>query len=100
MRITANQKQEIASATLVKLDALASRRQVWQRDFYDKSNKGLYALLSECLGMYYEIKGSSAEKVVLESIKATLESRGVVVQASTPVLTLIVKFVFNFKCTL
>ena len=95
MRITANQKQEIASATLVKLDALASRRQVWQRDFYDKSNKGLYALLSECLGMYYEIKGSSAEKVVLESIKATLESRGVVVQSSTPVLTLIVKFVFN-----
>jgi len=95
MRITANQKQEIASATLVKLDALASRRQVRQRDFYDKSNKGLYALLSECLWMYYEIKGSSAEKVVLESIKATLESRGVVVQSSTPVLTLIVKFVFN-----
>ena len=95
MRITANQKHEIASATLVKLDALASRRQIWQRDFYDKSNKGLYALLSECLGMYYEIKGSSAEKVVLESIKATLEARGVVVQASTPVLTLIVKYVFN-----
>ena len=41
MRITANQKHEIASATLVKLDALANRRQVWQRDFYDKSNKGL-----------------------------------------------------------
>jgi hypothetical protein len=95
MRITANQKQEIASATLVKLDALANRRQVWQRDFYDKSNKGLYALLSECLGMYYEIKGSSAEKVVLESIKATLESRGIIVQSSTPVLTLIVKYVFN-----
>lgn len=95
MRITANQKHEIASATLVKLDALASRRQIWQRDFYDKSNKGLYTLLSECLGMYYEIKGSSAEKVVLESIKATLEARGVNVQVSTPVLTLIVKYVFN-----
>ena len=95
MRITANQKHEIASATLVKLDALASRRQIWQRDFYDKTNKGLYTLLSECLGMYYEIKGSSAEKVVLESIKATLEARGVNVQASTPVLTLIVKYVFN-----
>ena len=95
MRITANQKQEIASATLVKLDALASRRQIWQRDFYDKSNKGLYTLLSECLGMYYEIKGSSAEKVVLESIKATLEARGVPTQVSTPVLTLIVKYVFN-----
>ena len=95
MRITANQKHEIASATLVKLDALASRRQIWQRDFYDKTNKGLYTLLSECLGMYYEIKGSSAEKVVLESIKATLESRGVNVQSSTPVLTLIVKYVFN-----
>jgi len=95
MRITANQKQEIASATLVKLDALASRRQVWQKDFYDKSNKGLYALLSDCLGMYYEIKGSSAEKVVLENIKVTLESRGIGVQASTPVLTLIVKYVFN-----
>ena len=95
MRITANQKQEIANATLVKLDALANRRQVWQRDFYDKSNKGLYALLSECLGMYYEIKGSSAEKAVLENIKITLESRGIEVQASTPVLTLIVKYVFN-----
>jgi hypothetical protein len=95
MRITANQKQEIADATLVKLDALASRRQVWQREFYDKSNKGLYALLSECLGMYYEIKGSSAEKVVLENIKLTLDSRGVKVQASNPVLTLIVKYVFN-----
>ena len=95
MRITANQKQEIASATLVKLDALASRRQIWQRDFYDKTNKGLYTLLSECLGMYYEIKGSSAEKVVLESIKATLEARGVPTQSSTPVLTLIVKYVFN-----
>lgn len=95
MRITANQKQEIADATLVKLNALASRRQVWQRDFYDKTNKGLYALLSECLGMYYEIKGSSAEKVVLENIKLTLDSRGVKVQTSTPVLTLIVKYVFN-----
>jgi hypothetical protein len=95
MRITANQKHEIASATLVKLDALASRRQIWQRDFYDKTNKGLYTLLSECLGMYYEIKGSSAEKVVLESIKATLEARGISVQSSTPVLTLIVKYVFN-----
>ena len=95
MRITANQKQEIASATLIKLDALASRRQVWQRDYFDKSNKGLYTLLSECLGMYYEIKGSLAEKVVLESIKVTLESRGVAVQSSTPVLTLIVKYVFN-----
>jgi hypothetical protein len=95
MRITANQKQEIASATLVKLDALASRRQVWQRDFYDKSNKGLYAILSDCLGMYYEIKGSPAEKIVLESIKVTLEARGTKVQASTPVLTLIVKYVFN-----
>ncbi|MBU3539178.1 hypothetical protein [Polynucleobacter sp. UK-Gri1-W3] len=41
MRITANQKQEIANAILVKLDALANRRQVWQRDFYDKSNKAL-----------------------------------------------------------
>lgn len=95
MRITANQKHEIASATLVKLDALASRRQIWQRDYFDKSNKGLYTLLSECLGMYYEIKGSSAEKVVLESIKLTLESRGTPVQSSTPVLTLIVKYVFN-----
>lgn len=95
MRITANQKHEIASATLVKLDALANRRQVWQRDFFDKSNKGLYALLSECLGMYYEIKGSSAEKVVLEGIKANLEGRGIKVQTSTPVLTLIVKYVFN-----
>lgn len=95
MRITANQKHEIASATLVKLDALASRRQVWQRDYFDKSNKGLYTLLSECLGMYYEIKGSSAEKVVLESIKASLEARGVTTQVSTPVLTLIVKYVFN-----
>ena len=95
MRITANQKHEIASATLVKLDALATRRQVWQRDFYDKSNKGLYALLSECLGMYYEIKGSPAEKVVLKGIKANLESRGIKVQTSTPVLTLIVKYVFN-----
>jgi hypothetical protein len=95
MRITANQKHEIASATLVKLDALANRRQVWQRDFYDKSNKGLYALLSDCLGMYYEIKGSPAEKIVLESIKVTLEARGTKVQASTPVLTLIVKYVFN-----
>ena len=95
MRITANQKHEIASATLVKLDALANRRQVWQRDFYDKSNKGLYALLSECLGMYYEIKGSPAEKVVLEGIKANLEARGIKVQTSTPVLTLLVKYVFN-----
>ena len=95
MRITANQKQEIANATLVKLDALANRRQVWQRDLCDKSNKALYALLSDCLGMYYEIKGSSAEKTVLESIKVNLESRGIKAQVSTPVLTLIVKYVFN-----
>ena len=95
MRITANQKHEIASSTLVKLDALANRRQIWQRDFYDKSNKGLYALLSESLGMYYEIKGSPAEKAVLEGIKANLEARGIKVQSSTPVLTLLVKYIFN-----
>lgn len=95
MSISAQQKALVSNAAISKLDALASRRQVWQRDHYEHTNKVLYEMLAECLAIYYEVKGSKAEKTLIDDIEANLALRNVVVQRNTPVLTLIVKYVFN-----
>lgn len=79
---------------IAKLDELVTKRKAWQVEF-DRTNKGLYSLLASCLESYYEIKGTTAEKEILEGIKTTLKARKVKVQESTPVLTLLVRYVFN-----
>lgn len=88
-------KSMVANATFSKITELANQRAVWQAEFFDKSNAGLYKLLADCLGLYYEIKGSSTEKLILDAMKNALNSQNIKVQKSTPVLTLLVKFVFK-----
>ncbi|OIM97778.1 hypothetical protein A9236_00020 [Polynucleobacter sp. QLW-P1DATA-2] len=95
MRLNSAQKDVIVSGTIGKLDELVTQRNAWQVNLYDKSNKALYTLLGDCLDVYWSIKGSAAEKEILDGIKITLKARGTEVQSSTPVLTLLVKYVFN-----
>jgi hypothetical protein len=86
---------QAAEATFGKITALATQRAIWQVEHFDKTNDGLYKLLSGCLDLYYEIKGSSAEKTILAAMKSSLQEQGVKLQESTPVLTMLVKYVFK-----
>jgi len=94
MKLNKDQKAAVTTRMIAKLDDLAAQRNVWQAE-YDRTNKGLYNLLAGCLNMYYEIKGTTAEKEILAGIKTALAARGVRVLQSSPVLTMIVRYVFS-----
>jgi hypothetical protein len=93
-KLTKEGKVAMATKVVGKLDELVAKRKVWQVEF-DRTNKGLYKLLAGCLESYYEIKGTTAEKEILDAIKLALKARKVKIQESTPVLTLLVRYVFN-----
>lgn len=93
-KITKAQKIDVAKSIIAKLDALEAKRKVWQVEF-DRTNKGLYGFMATTIDIYYEIKGTKTEKQILEGIKTVLKARNIKVQESTPVLTLLVRYVFN-----
>lgn len=92
---TKQTKQTTSTNTIARLDELSSMRETWERDLFARSNKALYELLTECLKVYLSIKGTGAESTVLADMKTVLEKRGIVTKGSSPVLTVIVRYVFN-----
>jgi len=94
MKLSKSQKIAVTTSVIAKLDELAKKRTTWQVEF-DRTNKGLYTLLAGCLESFYEIKGTTAEKEILDGIKVTLKGRKVKIQESTPVMTLLVRYVFD-----
>lgn len=88
-------KQAFVSTTLVKLETLSNMRDGWERDLFNRSNESLYNLLSECLDMFYNIKGMTGEKELVEAIKVSLKASGFKPQTNSSVLGLIVRFVFK-----
>ena len=94
MKLSKLHKEAATTKMIAKLDELAAKRNVWQAE-HDRTNVGLYNLQANCLELYYEIKGTTAEKEILAGIKTVLTARGVKVMQSTPVLTMLVRYVFN-----
>lgn len=92
---TKQAKQTTSANTIARLNELYAQRETWERDLFARSNKALYALLTECMNVYLSIKGTGAESVVLADMKTVLAERGIVTKGSSPVLTVIVRYVFN-----
>lgn len=93
-KINAEKKQAELITTMQKINDLVSKRLVWQVQC-DRTNKSLYDLLGECLNIYTSFKGTCTEKDILETIKKDLTDRGIKFQISTPVLTLVVRYIFS-----
>lgn len=88
------EKEMVAATVIKKLDSLSAKRQSWQPK-YDRTRATLYVLMAECLAIYMEVKGTSAEKVVMDQIKAQLAAREYQQKNGTPIINLIVRYVFD-----
>lgn len=93
-KITQVEKEMVAATVIKKLDSLSAKRQSWQPQ-YDSTRATLYVLMADCLAIYREVKGTTAEKVVFDQIKAQLVNRGYQQKNGTPVINLIVRYVFD-----
>jgi hypothetical protein len=93
-KLSAMQKETVVITVINKMNSLSTQRNEWQVQ-YDRTNTALYALLAECLNIYNEIKGTTAEKEVIAQIKEHLAQRKMQVKAGTSVINLIVRYVFN-----
>lgn len=93
-KLTQVEKEMVAATVINKLDSLSAQRQSWQPQ-YDRTRATLYVLMAECLAIYMEVKGTTAEKVVLDQIKAELVNRGYQQKNGTPIINLIVRYVFD-----
>lgn len=93
-KLTQVEKEMVAATVINKLDSLSAQRQNWQPQ-YDSTRATLHALMAECLAIFLEVKGTTAEKVVLDQIKAQLVNRGYQQKNGTPIINLIVRYVFD-----
>ena len=93
-KLSAKQKESVVITVINKMNKLSTQRDEWQVQ-YDRTNTALYGLLAECLSIYNEIKGTTAEKEVIAQIKEHLAQRKMQVKAGTSVINLIVRYVFN-----
>lgn len=79
------------------LDALSAKRESWENTDFKKANEGLYALLGECLDLYYAkfLNANDAERKALrDGLSAKLKGFGVKVQKNTNTLNMLVRYVF------
>jgi len=87
----------LLSSIVQQLDALSEKRDNWERTDFKKANDGLYALLADCLSLYYTkfVTVSDAERKALrDGLTAKLKAAGVKVQKNTTTLTMLVRYVF------
>lgn len=93
-KLTQVEKEMVAATVINKLESLSAQRQNWQPQ-YDSTRATLHALMAECLAIFLEVKGTTAEKVVMDQIKAQLVNRGYQQKNGTPIINLIVRYVFD-----
>jgi hypothetical protein len=87
-----------ANTIVQQLDVLSVRRKEWEATDYKKANHGLYALLSECLGVFNErfVSGTDDDKKALRiSLIQRLQEDGIRVVKTSTTLTMLARFVFN-----
>jgi hypothetical protein len=85
------------AATLIStLNGLVQERENFEKEEYARSNKRLYAILTEIYKNYLLIKESKEElKDAVRKMTAKLKEEGGKVQTTTVVLTLFVRYVFR-----
>ena len=77
-----------------RLDQLSVIRDEFENKTLRGSNKDLYKILSDVYSLFIEID-SNKSKYDLLKLKITLKDRGFKIQNNTPLLTLLIRYVFN-----
>ena len=91
---------EIESNANVKfvIDAankLSAQREAFETEEFTRSNKALYAILSNVYALFNKAVADNCIREVAKAMRAELKKRGIRVQSNTPALTCFVRFVFN-----
>lgn len=74
---------------------LAAQREAFEAEEFARSNKALYAILSNVYALFNKAVADNCIKEVAKAMRAELKQRGIRVQSNTPALTCFVRFVFN-----
>jgi hypothetical protein len=76
------------------LDQLSVIRDEFENKTLRGSNKELYKILSDVYSLFIEINSNKSKYDILK-LKIALKDRGFKIQNNTPVLTLLIRYVFN-----
>lgn len=87
---SANVKSVIDAAT-----KLGAQREAFEAEEFARSNKALYAILSNVYALFNKAVAENCIREVAKAMRAELKQRGIRVQSNTPALTCFVRFVFN-----
>jgi hypothetical protein len=74
---------------------LAAQREAFEAEEFARSNKALYAILSNVYALFNKAVADNCIREVAKAMRAELKKRGIRVQSNTPALTCFVRFVFN-----
>ena len=74
---------------------LSMQREAFEAEEFARSNKALYAMLSNVSAQFNKAVADNCIKEVAKAMRAELKQRGIRVQSNTPALTCFVRFVFN-----
>lgn len=89
-----NTDKEISTHNYVMTTAqeLSSKRETWEKGTFRKSNEELYALLSDCLGFYENLRGNNKKCKALNDF---LKDSSIKFNEGSSLETRIVRAVFN-----
>jgi hypothetical protein len=74
---------------------LSMQREAFEAEEFARSNKALYAILSNVYALFNKAVAENCIREVAKAMRAELKQRGIRVQSNTPALTCFVRFVFN-----
>jgi hypothetical protein len=103
-KITDTQAARMNKETNLQYDAksiieaatkLAAQREAFEAEEFARSNKALYAILSNVYALFNKAVAENCIREVAKAMRAELKLRGIRVQSNTPALTCFVRFVFN-----
>jgi hypothetical protein len=93
-KLNSTQKQNVVTKAIRDLDHVSHKREQWQPKF-DGARAELHGLLADCLAIYSDIKGTSAEKEVMTEIKDQLVKNKLPAKKGASVIRSIVYYVFK-----
>jgi hypothetical protein len=93
-----NKESNLKHATNSVIEAatkLILQREAFEAEEFARSNKALYAILSNVYALFNKAVADNCIGEVAKAMRAELKLRGIRVQSNTPALTCFVRFVFN-----
>lgn len=87
-----NKEINILNHVTATAQELSSKRETWENGAFKKSNEELYALLSECLDFYEELRG---KKTKCRALNVFLKDNSIKFNEGSSLETRIVRAVFN-----